>query len=106
MRWRIQGSDERARNRLERGRGRTGAACAHRFGRAPSVLGLRAGSPCWAPIRPAVRESGKNDVIAAGAEGMEGGGPCTEAGLGETIPTGVGSPCIPDWLVHLPRETR
>ena len=39
---RIRGADERAREPGERGRGRSGAACAHRFGRAPSILGLRA----------------------------------------------------------------
>lgn len=76
------------RNRRERGRGRAGAACAHPFGRAPSILGLRAlstGRPSC--CLSAVPEPGRNDVIVAGAEGMEreGEGGRPRPALGETV---------------------
>lgn len=81
------------RNRRERGRGRAGAACAHPFGRAPSILGLRAlstGRPSC--CLSAVPEPGRNDVIVAGAEGMERGGRGRET---EASPRGDRAGCPP-----------
>lgn len=79
-------------NRRERGRGRAGASSAHPFEEPPAssayVLRVFAGRPSC--CLSAVRESGRNDVIAAGAEGMEGGGRRgrPRPSLGETMPYG------------------
>lgn len=73
-RQRIRGADERALELTREGAGPRWSRLCPRLGRAPSIVGLRAWSPCWAPILLPVRgpESGRNDVIAAGAEGVGG----------------------------------